>query len=465
MLNYRKNWPALLGYFLTAVAFVVLSIYLVLYATGYRLDILNWSLEKTGVLAVTTKPPGAMVTLDGKKYGKATPFTLRNLVPGNYHLKLELKDYRSYERDLTIVSNQVTEIHNVDLVFNTVESKTLVEDFEAPVYVDGDQMIYFSSNHKFMRLSDNATPLNFDRAPAHVKTLLEGATGLYLAKKSSGNTVALGILSGAKKTLAILEPDGYRGIVFGTPVNNIVAENLYFIDNDRLVGLDKGTVYTIDLNLNQVVTYAKNVAAINFTGGQLYFVTKDAEGTSVLMSDPNVFDTRVAESVATDLPVAKEYEILLSNDYGLIVNAISATKGVWWYQTQKDNTKKWLKIASGVEDMMYDFTGERLYFISQGSMRSYDMKKREELPPQTFAKSVDILGKRNESIFLSTAGKLMVIDADLTNLYELADSTNATVVLSADSRRILVAKDKVLNELILRKPSGGIFGSLFRPMI
>ncbi len=465
MKNYRKNWPALVGYFLTAVVFVLLSLYLVLYATGYRLDFTTWKIEKTGVLAVTTKPTGATITLDGKEYGKSTPFTLRNLAAGKYRLRVELKDYRPYERDVEIFSNQATEVHNIDLVLNTLETKTLVEDFESPIYSEGDQVMYFSSDKKIVRYTNAPEILGFERAPVHVKTLLNTATGLYLAKKSSGNNMALGILTGAKRTLAVVEPDGYRGVTFGVPVSNISAENLYFIDNDRLVGLDKGTVYTIDLNLNQVGNYAKNVSAINFTNGQLYFVTKDELGNFVLMSDQNVFDTRPAEEVATDLPVAREYEILLSNKYGLIVNAISATKGVWWYQTQKDGEKKWFKIASGVEDMMYDFTGERLYFVSQGSMRAYDMEKREELPPQTFPRSVDILGKRNESIFLSTAGKLMVIDSDLTNLYDLGDSTGATVVLTFDSRRIMLAKNKILEELTLRKNTGGIFGSLLRATI
>ena len=113
---HHKNWPTLLAYTVSVILFVVVSGYAVIYATGYRLDFQDWTLRKTGVLAITSKPSGATVYLNDKKYSRRTPLTLRNMLPGAYEATLELANYRPFTKTIEITSGIATEEHNLDLV-------------------------------------------------------------------------------------------------------------------------------------------------------------------------------------------------------------------------------------------------------------------------------------------------------------------------------------------------------------
>ncbi len=79
----------------------------VLYAQGFRLDLGQRSLAKTGMLLVKSVPDGARVLLDGELRG-ATDSTLSSLKPGTYHLKIEKEGYLSWEKDVEVKEELVT---------------------------------------------------------------------------------------------------------------------------------------------------------------------------------------------------------------------------------------------------------------------------------------------------------------------------------------------------------------------
>ena len=69
---------------------------------------------KTGSIEITTDPPGAMITLDGKMYG-LTPKTIKNLPLGSYNLMLEKPEYTNVVKRL-IVSNSGVQKLEITLV-------------------------------------------------------------------------------------------------------------------------------------------------------------------------------------------------------------------------------------------------------------------------------------------------------------------------------------------------------------
>ena len=57
--------------------------------------------SKTGSLEISTDPPGAMITLDGKMYG-VTPKTIKDLPLGTYNLSLDKPEHTSLVKRITI---------------------------------------------------------------------------------------------------------------------------------------------------------------------------------------------------------------------------------------------------------------------------------------------------------------------------------------------------------------------------
>lgn len=465
---HHKNWPTLLAYTVSVILFVAVSGYAVMYATGYRLDFQDWTLRKTGVLAITSKPSGATVYLNDKKYSRRTPLTLRNMLPGAYEATLELADYRPFTKTIEIKSGQATEEHNLDLVLSTVAEKTLAEDV-GEVVSAGANPIYFNKARQLVRLNgDKIELLDIERLPTNVKSVLKAATSIYLAKKSdSGGTWALGVISSGRKWLVVADIiDGYRGQLFGAPLNQLIAEQLTWMDNDRLLGVTGSTIYAVDLNLNRVNQYTKTALGASYQNGSLYYMVRNSDGSVTLLRDSNVFDEKMGEVVLADLPVGKSYTIVFVGDERSVITTTSGgTTGLWLWDAKSrtaDAPAAWQKIASNVGGVWFEnhTLKPKLFYTVKRSLMAYDIPTATEKILREFPSALKLLGKRDETLFLNVGEQLKVSDTSGMNVYDIGSINKAAVMLGSNSRQVWILRGGQLLEWTLRQSDSGIFGGL-----
>lgn len=431
-----------------------------MYGTGYRLDFRDWTIRKTGVLAITTKPAGATVWLNDHKYTRRTPLTLRNMLPATYTMKIESKDYRTFTKQVVIDSNQVTEEHNLDLILNKPTTKVVASDVAKMVNI-GSDIIYLNKEKQLMKLSDGgAQPLNLDRLPANVKNVLKSVSDVYLAEKSGGSTWALGVVSAGRKWLVIVDfQEGYRGQLFGAPLNTAQPADFHWIDNDRFVVKLGTTLTAVDLNLNRTVQYTKNVLGAAVFNGKMYYTTRGDKGSFVMLADNNLFDDRPAEDWLMNLPVAKSYDIVAVNDDRVVVVTDNANLDGLWLMELKNVTKekqKWMKIDSGVSGVWYEHHNlkPQLFYVTGRKLIDYDIAKAIEVGAHDFSQTAQLIGKRGESLFVTSGNRLMVSDTSGANVYEVTDILKKSVWLGVDSKKIWILNNNELTEWTLRLDSG-----------
>ena len=82
---------------------------------------LNVPTPITGTLALTSKPLGANIIIDGRSYGQ-TPQNINDLMIGHHDVSLSLMGYKTSSRDFVIQENQTTDV-NIDLPSLTPEKK------------------------------------------------------------------------------------------------------------------------------------------------------------------------------------------------------------------------------------------------------------------------------------------------------------------------------------------------------
>lgn len=130
------------------IAFLIITPLLILYANGYELSLKNKGLVKTGMFILDSKPRGAMIYLNdqphtafldsvlpGKKNYLTTPAKIKNLLPGNYEVKIELDGYWAWQKKLTINPGASTYAEDV-LLFK--------KDLPIPVVNGKLKNIYYS---------------------------------------------------------------------------------------------------------------------------------------------------------------------------------------------------------------------------------------------------------------------------------------------------------------------------------
>jgi hypothetical protein len=102
----RGHSVSIIGIFFALVA---ITLGVVFYAQGYRLDFTRGTLEKTGIILAKSTPEGAKVLLDGE-LAVVTNSSISNLKPGTYNLKIEKEGYFSWEKDTPVKEGFVTDI-------------------------------------------------------------------------------------------------------------------------------------------------------------------------------------------------------------------------------------------------------------------------------------------------------------------------------------------------------------------
>lgn len=89
------------------IIFAIAAPVVIFFASGIRYNPEKNTFEKTGALLLRTEPRGAAILLDSEP-NRDTPRTVRFLLPGDYQLRLEKANYRSWEKRVTIHQGLVT---------------------------------------------------------------------------------------------------------------------------------------------------------------------------------------------------------------------------------------------------------------------------------------------------------------------------------------------------------------------
>jgi|GEM_PF-5559029 len=90
-------------FFFFVAVFFIGAPKIVFYALGYSYRHGSESgLVKSGLVYLSTTPPGATVYVGGRRYRDATPAIIRDLLPGNYPIRLVLKDYEAWAQTVPV---------------------------------------------------------------------------------------------------------------------------------------------------------------------------------------------------------------------------------------------------------------------------------------------------------------------------------------------------------------------------
>ncbi len=112
MMRFRK----ILFYILVAV-YLVLCPLTILYALGYVLKPgTEHGITKTGLLSLSTVPPGATIYVGRSRYTEPTPAVLHDLLPGSYEISLWLKGYAPWSRRVPVEKKQATVLEHILLL-------------------------------------------------------------------------------------------------------------------------------------------------------------------------------------------------------------------------------------------------------------------------------------------------------------------------------------------------------------
>lgn len=104
-------------FYIFALVYCLLCPLLVIYALGYILRPGGEEgIIKTGLISLSTTPPGATVYMGKKRYTEKTPAILRGLLPGDYDITVSLKNYRPWSRTVSVEAEKASVFEKILLL-------------------------------------------------------------------------------------------------------------------------------------------------------------------------------------------------------------------------------------------------------------------------------------------------------------------------------------------------------------
>ncbi len=124
-----------LGILITfCLIFLVTAPLVILYTAGYRWNNKKQRIEKVGLLFLRSKPADAAIFLNAKLRRERTPTRIRNLIPGNYEVRMEKNGHLPWSKQLPVESELTTFAEGV---FLFPETQPAPLTLKANLIVDG----------------------------------------------------------------------------------------------------------------------------------------------------------------------------------------------------------------------------------------------------------------------------------------------------------------------------------------
>lgn len=347
----------------TAGIIMAASTALFMYGKGYNFNRGTNTLEKTGMITVKSVPDGAKVYLDGTLYKSATNTSLANLKSGLYKLKVEKDGFATFEKDVPVKVEFVTEIGVVMIPLNPELKPLTTSGAENPVFTSTRDKIIFTTR-------DREKP---------------GIWSLNLA----GNLFSL-----FKGNINVLVPDQAKAAFS-------LAEGFYLSPNDEqaLVTMNKSGYYVLDLTAVQIVPQATSSAQSVFAGWSAIDREKKLAVLNKSRVPANLFNTATDSATiwspdekrflyAEKKPDSVEYHVFDTSDplgigeqddYALVTIPKTQKSKITWYSDSKhliistceQETKDQVCTAGNIRFIRTDGTNNTLVYA--GALTSLDV--------------------------------------------------------------------------------------------
>lgn len=388
------------------VLFLIMTIGVSLYASGYKFN-LSWPLkfnrllQKTGMLVVATQPAGATIYLNDKPQKEAalkiwkkdyrtTPAKLKNLLPGEYELRLEQNGYWPFKQKIKINSGETTFIEDVNLfrenvpivILNVAEDKLSISPDKKYIYAANAKQIISlkTETGRLLNLGTSTKSVWLDDS----RLLINGA-----------------IFDPAKEANDI----NYEKIV-GTSATNWYFDysnkQLYYLNNNSLNRLDtsnttttmllsgggyldylprKNQIFTIESRDNQIRLNAYSQKDLQLkassllpTSGRYSFVSEISSRLAIIDSQNktlylyNIDDLTAGPIVIRNIKnwaVNSDESLIYTNDFEIYIFNLSNSR-----------VDLVTRRSEEISNIIWNATGNYLIFSTQETLNVLDFKNR-----------------------------------------------------------------------------------------
>jgi hypothetical protein len=375
-----KNFISSAVSLLIVLTILAVSVLVIAYGRGYRLDFNNKSLGTTGMIAATSDPTGAQIFIDGKQ--KMPTNTNISIAPGWYTVTIIKNGYQPWEKHIRVQGEVLTRV---------------------------DAML-FSSNPSLFALTTSGVT-NPTLSP-------DGSKLAYIVPETpeSTNTAQMVSRAGVWVLDLLDKPLGMnrdaRQIIKRSQLNSDEAKLMWSPDSkELLLTMNSGEPYTLESDRqNDVPTYISDLPTLMTTWKELQH-SKEKEKL-LSLQDELIYIATSSMNILSFSP--NEEKILYEASRSATIPTIISPPLIGTNPTEEIRT-----ITPG-NVYVYDIKEDRNYLIDKKTIRPEDNKTNSVVPSSSktslpvFPSHIQWL-PTSRHLVITGKGKVEVLDADGTN--------------------------------------------------
>ena len=362
-----------LGIYLIICPLIIFS------ALGYKFNPQDKEIVQTGLLYLSSIPPQADVYFAKSRYGQKTPATVRDLLPGDYFVKLSLKGYKLWQDTLTIKAGKATAFEKILLIPQNWQQRELSGDrFRSLLGLNGTDYLILAKGTKaedyyiFNCKTEQAFPIfkadsGLKNSRVLVQFSVDGSPQLIIGAELRGKKIfiLIKIKEDSAETLDISD------LIYEPPLD-IVWDPA---DNRHIFSLHKDKLNRLDVERRTVYpNYVKDLKGYGLNNRQVYILDKDY---TLLQSKSDKNDM---EPVRVDLILKK----LLSAEKGNLRIKILSEENLLFLGNDGElltNLPPYLLSEEAVEGIEYSKKIESLLFWSKSKIGIIDFLSDDNAIP------------------------------------------------------------------------------------
>lgn len=282
--------------------FVILTTIFSLYASGYRLSwdsVLRGQLpvQKTGILVLDSNPKGAIISLERQFRGLffdanvlknkviKTPYKVKNLLPGEYILRIESDAYWPFEQKINIHPGQSTYLEDIVLFKKNLPVLSHASSLQNISIDPSFQKILLESDKVLLDLKDEKD----------IKLMNDVKTAEFIGDKKI--ILNKNIIFDYNKKKYLDWPEDEKA---DFSMIKIIDKNLYYLKNNKEL-----KVYDFSTKPSELIFSSENIVDYHFYNNFYYLIQKDASNCFLKIYYKN--KTLYKEF---SLPLSDTYQIL-----------------------------------------------------------------------------------------------------------------------------------------------------------
>ncbi|MBI3615888.1 MAG: PEGA domain-containing protein [Candidatus Omnitrophica bacterium] len=299
-------------FYLFVAIYLVCCPFTILYALGYLFKPGGGELGvvKTGLISLSTRPPGASVYLGKIRFSEKTPTLVRNLLPGDYPLTVALKNYKPWRETVPLEAGKATVLEKIILLPTRWNVEEILPD-------SFDQLIPLAGTSLFLvrKGSDTEDIVVYDMKRAGGWPLFpadspfQGERVLSLATTEESPSLLLQLHSPSGRIFLWVEPREEGPLI--EEITDLLPKKPLRIGWDPknrhlLFPFWRGTLGRLDIHSKtSFPAFVEGVRGVGFSHPWIYllkedgqFLRVDDEGKNeeVLLSDPVLSRTLFGEN-------------------------------------------------------------------------------------------------------------------------------------------------------------------------